>query len=132
MLNKVGFVGQHKKTLSLCLAFLIVFCIGVIDSLTPTEMPLSAFFLVPVVVVAYYLGFASGALISAGSIAAYLIADRIFSIRYMRHEIPYWNSAVWFVFFMTVAYIFANKRKAEERLKQSEAKLRTLAELHEI
>lgn len=95
-------------------------------------MPLSAFFLVPVVVVAYYLGFTSGALISIGSIAAYLIADRIFSIRYMRHEIPYWNSAVWFVFFMTVAYIFANKRKNEESLKQSEAKLRTLAELHEI
>jgi len=73
-----------------------------------------------------------GAVASAASIAAYLIADRIFSIRYIRHEVPYWNSAVWFIFFIIVAYIFANKRKAEESLKQCEAKLRTLAELHEI
>jgi signal transduction histidine kinase len=132
VLKRFTLNNPHKKKLVLCFAFLIIFLIGVIDSQTPTEMPLLGFYLVPIFLVAYYLGFPMGAVVSAASIAAYLIADRIFSIRYIRHEIPYWNSAVWFVFFIIVAYIFANKRKAEESLKQSEAKLRTLAELHEI
>jgi len=128
VLKRFTLNNPHKKKLLLCFAFLIVLCIGVIDSQTPTEMPLLGFYLVPIFFVAYYLGFPMGAVVSAASIAAYLIADRIFSIRYIRHEIPYWNSAVWFIFFIAVAYIFGNKKRAEERLQQSEERFRLLVE----
>src|SRR5262245_34430930 len=120
--------GKKAKVRLSILALILILGIGTIDSLSGPEISLSVFYLAPILVVTYYIGFWGGIAASLISTFVYLMADKILAISYSRSAIPFWNAGVRLIFFLVTAYVFTKLRQAQKQLSKSEDSFRSLVE----
>ncbi|MBI3592461.1 MAG: HAMP domain-containing histidine kinase [Nitrospirae bacterium] len=106
-------LGKQSKPLLTALGFALVIVIGVINYLTgPVFSPL-IFYLVPIILVTWFVGRPAGIFVSIASAIAWVLADMAAGHSYSHIIIPLWNLAEKLGVFLIVVYILL--RLAEER-----------------
>jgi diguanylate cyclase (GGDEF)-like protein len=80
--------------------FIFVFCIGIADILTGSELAFSLFYLIPIFLVTWFSGRDPGLIISAASAVMWFIADDLAGQSYSLPLIRYWNAIVRLGFFV--------------------------------
>jgi len=93
----------------------MVAAIGYIDHLTGTEISFSIFYLLPVAFAFWQGGFWPGVATATAGAAAWLVADLSAGHQYSRHVIPYWNSLMRGLIFLTVGMLLVQLKRALER-----------------
>jgi signal transduction histidine kinase len=105
----------------------LVAVIGIVDYLTGYAISLAAFYLIPVALAAWFVGTASGIVISIVSVITWLATDIAAGARYSSLLVPIWNGAialaVYCVVVKTIVSLRRFHRDLEERVRQRTAAL---------
>ena len=99
-------------------AVAMVAAIGYFDRLTGTEISFSIFYLLPVAYAFWGGGLWPGAAAAAAGAAAWLIADLSAGHQYAHPVIPYWNSLMRGLIFLTVGLLLLRLKGMLERERQ--------------
>jgi diguanylate cyclase (GGDEF)-like protein len=118
MKNSLNQFWQDQSNLvKVAIGYTLVGVIGFIDYLTGYEIAFSIFYLVPIVLVAWFIGKRSGMLIAIFSAAVWGVADAASGSPYSRPFIPYWNTLVRLGFFVIVNHTLFKLKDALKREK---------------
>jgi signal transduction histidine kinase len=109
--------SQPKSTI-VGLGLILVGGLGGIDLITGSELSFSIFYLIPIAMVAWLVGWRSSIVISVAATASWLVADWLTTQSYSHASIPFWNAAVRMGFFQIVSYALA--RLHDSRIRQEE------------
>jgi hypothetical protein len=108
MSGMMEFMGRQPKWLMLVIGVILVALIGYIDFLTG-DYSLLVFYLLPVALVAWFVGFRRGGFIAVMSGVARLLADYA---AFTNKRLLYWNSFADTVFLIVVASLIFFMRKS--------------------
>ncbi|HEY3376922.1 MAG TPA: GGDEF domain-containing protein [Armatimonadota bacterium] len=106
---------EQPKRLIIAEAYCLLLLLGIIDFVTGPDISMIVFYLLPVMLVAAYVGRTSGLTISFTSAGIWLIADLLGSHRYAHCVIPYWNTLGIFGVFIIVTLSFYALKAALSR-----------------
>jgi signal transduction histidine kinase len=114
-LAKLGVLFQRHKEVSLTTTAALLVLIAFVDYVTGVDYSLSIFYLVPISLVAWYVGFGAGVLASAASAVLWYVVDSVLAGHvYVSPAAGYWNSLVRFGFFIIVAMILSRLKRSLE------------------
>ncbi|MBN2028018.1 MAG: diguanylate cyclase [Actinobacteria bacterium] len=94
------FLGRLPRWAIITVAALILLVVGAIDYITGEEIGLSIFYVLPVMLMAWYLGRTAGIIMSITAAGAWYIADTAAGHVYSNAAIPVWNTVVRLGFFL--------------------------------
>ena len=98
--------GLSRQTVMIA-ALLLVVAVGLLDSITGPDYSFSAFYLVPVVLTAWFVGRGNAILIAVTGAAAWLVAD-IAGKTYREHPLALlWNDIMELSLFLFAAYVIS-------------------------
>lgn len=97
----------------------LLFFIGFLDLITGNELSFSIFYLAPISLVAWQIGWNAGIVLSVMGAIIWVVADNLSGHIYQTPLAPYWNALVRFGFFAIVSYVLSSLRSWQNR----EAKL---------
>lgn len=100
------------------LGLVLVGVLGGIDLITGSEFSFSIFYLIPIAMTAWFVGWRPSIVISAAATMSWLAADWLATQSYSHLGIPFWNAAVRMGFFQIVSYTLA--RLHDSRARQDE------------
>ena len=103
-------LGRLRPASLLALSLALVALIGLADYGTSREVSLSLFYLAPVCLAAWLLGWRTGILLALTSTLAWTVADAASGHTYANAAIFAWESAVRLGFFLQSAYLVARVR----------------------
>jgi signal transduction histidine kinase len=113
-------LSKQSKPLLAFLGFILVVLIGVLDYLTGPAFSSLIFYLVPIILVTWFVGRSMGLLISVVSAFAWVLAD-ITSRPFDPHTfVPIWNIAEKLGIFLIVVYILLKLEEEKEISKKQE------------
>lgn len=115
-------LGTTTKGLLVAGSILLLGALATVDIFLGPELSASVFYLVPIVVITWYLGFGAGMLTAAAAALLWLGVDRYHEPAYAHTFAPYWNAAVRWIFFVVVAYLLA---RLQQELRREETLART-------
>ena len=119
-------IGKYSKTILTLLGLLCVLLLGFFDYLSGPEMSFSVFFLVPISVVAWFVGKKAGIVVSVCAAVSWFAADWM-TTHYSHPAYTFWNATVRLIFFVIVSVLLsklkATKSGLEERFKDNTAAL---------
>ncbi|HTY08212.1 MAG TPA: diguanylate cyclase [Candidatus Edwardsbacteria bacterium] len=110
-------LGKRPKSFIFSLALVLVALIGYIDYRTGYEISLTLFYLMPVIIVTWYIGFWWGILISAVSAGTWLLADWAAGQIYSSFA-GFWNEVMRLAFFLVITYTLTELRRSLRRERQ--------------
>jgi diguanylate cyclase (GGDEF)-like protein len=94
----------------------VVALVGAVDFATGAELAFSIFYLFPVGVAAWYLGWKAGTIISIESALVWYLADTLaISQPYSQSFVPAWNAGVRLTTFLVVTVLVARLRESLDR-----------------
>jgi hypothetical protein len=105
--------GQPRMRL-LLLGFLSVALLGTLNYLTGYQISFSIFYLLPVAMIAWFVGWRAGILLSLAAAASWLLAELLAGSSYSHPAVPLWNTLVRLGFFLIVTYIPSTLRIARQ------------------
>jgi signal transduction histidine kinase len=111
-------LSKTPKPVILGLALVLIVAIGAVDYLSGTEVSISILYLLPISMVAWWVGRRPGILAAVMASASWLAADLLSSRVYSVAAIPYWNAAVRLGFFLIVSEALAALQTS--RVRQNE------------
>lgn len=104
-----NFLGRFLDSLPRWVLAAVAACflavIGALDYVTGTEIGFSIFYVIPVMLVAWYLGRAAGVITSLIAAATWYAADVAAGHVYSSPAIPVWNAAVRLGFFLLISLL---------------------------
>lgn len=112
----VGYLEHQSKMFSVGFGLLLTLLIAVTDILVTSDVSLTIFYLIPIVVTTWFAGRGIGFLISTLCAIAWSIAD-LFAKEYSSHLLQVWNGLVVFAFFLITTYLLSELKIAYEREK---------------
>lgn len=118
MVTVMAFLARRSKTFIIVLGFALVIVLGGIDYLSGSEISFSIFYLLPISLVAWFVGRWAGVVISGLAAASWLVADLSTGHFYSHSAIPFWNALVRGSFFLTVTFALSALR-AYQRKQES-------------
>src|SRR6185369_1812940 len=102
-------------------AFGSALLIGVVDYFTGPEIAFSVFYLLPIMLAAWFAGKRSGILLAVFSSLIWLLADLSAASTFSRPAsalwIPFWNSFVRLCIFAVVAFFTAESKASQDNLE---------------
>jgi diguanylate cyclase (GGDEF)-like protein len=99
------FLGERPHwQIHLCALTLIAF-LGALDHLTGFELSFSVFYLIPIVLAAWYVSMQAGLAMSLVSAVTWLAMDYTSGHSYSQAWMPFWNASVRLVFFVLITYL---------------------------
>src|SRR5579871_4686658 len=107
------YLSKRSRTSLMLSGFALVILVGIVEYLTGPE-PL-VFYLIPIFLVARFVGRREGVLISFASAAVWLVAELMKSLAYSHPLIPYWNVAMRLAIFLVVTYALSGMLAAKKR-----------------
>jgi diguanylate cyclase (GGDEF)-like protein len=110
----------QPKVLILVIGLLVLALVGIIDCLFDPSFTLVLFYLIPLTLVAWFVGDVAGIFVALACAMVWSLHDLLISHSVQHPLVPYWNIGVSFCFFVFVGYILS-------KLKQSYSKERELA-----
>ncbi len=105
------YFGRQPKSFLMILAVCLCIALGVIDHFTGYELSFSIFYLLPVFLVAWFVGRRPAIFISILSAVIWLLADLTAGQTYSHYAIPLWNSITRLGFFLMAAYFLTAIKK---------------------
>lgn len=119
-------LAQQPRSFLIALGIVEVLVIGVLDYLTGPQMAFSIFYLLPISLVAWFIGPKQGYLFSILSAIVWLLAELAWGLNYSNAAIPYWNAGVRLVLFLLFTYLLAQVKSFQEleATRREEAKIR--------
>jgi signal transduction histidine kinase len=115
-------LDAQPKLLRVVLSLAMVGLVGLLDFLTGYELTFSAFYLIPVILAVWFVGWRFGILISALCVLVSIAGDVIKGARYSSSLVPVWNTVISLTLFLVVVWILASLRalhnELEERVRQ--------------
>lgn len=111
----LDFLEKQPKDLLMGVALLILIFISILDYLSGLEIIFSFFYLLPISLVAWYVGRKEGVFLSVASALTWTLANQIFRDEYVRPLISYWNAAVHLGFFLIFTLLVSEVRFLLER-----------------
>jgi len=100
-INKI--LSKLPRGLLVASATILLVIIGVIDYITGEEIGLSIFYVIPVMLLAWYAGRAAGVITSFMAAITWYVADVTTGHVYTNAAIPVWNAAVRLGFFLLIS-----------------------------
>ena len=116
-MNALRYLGRRSRASVTMLGILLVALLGIVDYATGSEFSFSIFYLLPISMVAWFVGFPAGALMSVLAAIGYL-TDSIGRDLYSHASIPYWNTLVRLGFFFIVASALSSLRATRNRREE--------------
>jgi diguanylate cyclase (GGDEF)-like protein len=105
-----------KKALLFAALLAVILLIGLLDYATGAELAFSIFYLFPVGIAAWYLGWEAGISLSIVSAIAWYVADALARMEpYENYFIPAWNTGVRLMTFLIVTVLITILRATLER-----------------
>jgi signal transduction histidine kinase len=115
---KLSDLFLHHKEIAWATTAFLLFTIALIDYTTGVDFSFSIFYLVPLSLVAWYVGFGAGVLISVVGAVLWFIVDSVLGGHiYTSPAAGYWNSLVRFGFFMIVTTMLSRLRHTLQALR---------------
>jgi signal transduction histidine kinase len=111
-------ISLRQKILATVAAIVLTFFLGVVGYLTGREWVISAFYLLPTCLAAWFVGRWAGYVIGALCTAAWFMSDLLNGATYMHPLIPVWNGVMLLVFFIVVVWLLTEFRRSHEHLEQ--------------
>ncbi len=112
-------LARQSKPLIFTAGLVLLGVLGFIDYVTRPDLSFIVFYLVPIALVAWFVGSGAGILISvAGGMAWFFVDILSRSTSYAHPVIPYWNVAVKLAFFLVVNTLLWQLKKSLEREKE--------------
>ncbi len=96
--------GKLPKPFLTFVGFLIVLAIGSLDSITSYHISVSALYLLPIILIAWFEGGVPAAIISIFSAITWALSDLVSGHPYSRIAVPIWNATMVLGIFMIIAY----------------------------
>jgi signal transduction histidine kinase len=130
----LGFIKQledRSRFGLIVLAFVIIAVIGWVDYLTGYEISFSVFYLLSVALAVWFVGKWFGVLVSALSVAVWVVGDFASGARFANPLVPIWNALVVLTFYLVVVWLLANLRSFHQNL-ELQVRQRTRALTEEI
>jgi diguanylate cyclase (GGDEF)-like protein len=98
------FPGKLPKPFLTFVGFLLVLAIGSLDSITSYHVSVSALYLLPIILIAWFEGGVPAAIISIFSAITWALSDLVSGHPYSRMAVPIWNATMVLGMFLIVAY----------------------------
>ncbi len=98
------FPGKLPKPFLTFVGFLLVLAIGGLDSITSYDISVSALYLLPIILIAWFEGGLPAAIISIFSAITWALSDLASGHVYSHITVPLWNAAMVLGMFLIVAY----------------------------
>ena len=98
------FPGKLPKPFLTFVGFILVLAIGSLDSITSYHVSVSALYLLPIILIAWYEGGVPAAIISIFSAITWALSDLVSGHPYSRIAVPIWNATMVLGMFLIVAY----------------------------
>jgi signal transduction histidine kinase len=114
-LNRI--IKKQSRAFVTVFGFVLVGVIGIIDYITGPVFSSLTFYLIPVILVTWFVGQSAGILVSVASAVTWGLVDMATSQTYPQIIIPLWNIAEKLSIFLVVAYILLRLAKREEERK---------------
>lgn len=109
---------QYHKSLGIAAAAILMALVAYIDYATGTEISFSIFYLIPISLVAWYVGLWPGLAASAiGGIIWFALDSIIGGHLYSHPTAKYWNALVRFGFFIIVTVILSRLKKSVDAIQ---------------
>ncbi len=115
---------KRSRAEILAIVIPLVVLIGLVDYLTGYEISVSALYLAPISLAAWYGGQISGFIVSVTGAAAWLLADIGAGHSFSHPALPLWNAAILLALFFVVAVILARFRISNDRQAKLVGELR--------
>jgi signal transduction histidine kinase len=115
MLRYITYLEDQPKRKLIVFSVVQVLVLGVVDLGTGWELSLSIFYLLPIAIAAWFVGWQPGLAISLLAAVSWLAADVLSGHEYSHPTIPFWNSMVRLGFFVIVTYALSALRASRER-----------------
>lgn len=130
----LGDLFKNHKNLTLATAIISLLFIAFIDYITGVDFSFSIFYLVPISLVAWYVGMIAGVLASTAGAVLWFIVDSVLGEHvYASPAASYWNSLVRFGFFIIVTLILSRLRGSLEAIRsRTEDLARAYTELDRV
>lgn len=107
----IEFPEKLPKPLLTLLGFLLVLAIGSLDSSTSYDISISVLYLLPIILIAWFEGGVSAAIISIFSAVTWALSDLTSGHVYSHIAVPLWNSLMVLGMFLGVAYSIVTLKK---------------------
>ena len=115
---KLGELFRRHKEVTLVATASLLILVAFIDYITGVDFSFSIFYLVPIAVVAWYVGLRAGVLASVAGAVLWFIVDSVLGGHlYENPAAGYWNSLVRFGFFIIVAVTLSRLRGSLEAIR---------------
>jgi diguanylate cyclase (GGDEF)-like protein len=105
------FPGKLPKPLLTLIGFLLVLAIGSLDSITSYDISVSALYLLPIMLIAWFEGGVPAALLSIFSAITWAMSDLVSGHPYSHIAVPIWNATMVLGMFLIVAYSITALKK---------------------
>lgn len=105
-------LGRLSRRAIVAVAVVAVAVLAVIDYLTGPYLSCLVFYLIPVMLVTWFVGRKAGLVLCASSAAVWIIVDTVDSLPGAHPIVPYWNVLVKLAFFIVVTYILSALRES--------------------
>jgi diguanylate cyclase (GGDEF)-like protein len=105
------FPGKLPKPFLTLIGFLLVLAIGSLDSITSYDISVSALYLLPIIVIAWFEGGVPAALLSIFSAITWAMSDLVSGHPYSHIAVPIWNATMVLGMFLIVAYSITALKK---------------------
>lgn len=99
------------KIISFISSLLLIVLIGYVDTLTKNEISINVFYLIPISIIAWYIGPKSAYSISLLAAISWFFADMSNGSKYTHFLIPYWNTVGLLIFFLILAHLITQLKK---------------------
>jgi diguanylate cyclase (GGDEF)-like protein len=118
-MNITEFLRNQHKPVSIFLGSVALVLVGVGDYFATGKMlEFSVFFLVPISFFTWFLSRRAGLLACATSAAIILGVNLSSPLHDINHRVSYWNTLVWFGFFLLITFVIAQLKKLHFRERE--------------
>ena len=108
-------LGRRSRRFWIVTSFTAIVLLGSIDYATGSELSFSIFYLFPISLLAWFVGFRTGIVASFVGAASWFLDDMLADTQYTYPATPYWNAFVRFGVFLIVVLILSSLRAAKRR-----------------
>jgi diguanylate cyclase (GGDEF)-like protein len=105
------FTALTQRQLLFFIALLLA-VLSVMDYFTGFEASFSFFYLIPVAVGAWYLGFGKGSVIACLSIIIWMVSNELAGETYSSEAVRYWNAIIRLIFFIIFSQVLSHFKAA--------------------
>lgn len=116
----VRFLNNRGQITVLGLGLILVVVLSIIDYVTPPEVSFLIFYLIPVLLVAWFAGWQLSIIVTFVSAVSWYVDDVIQHSGYSHPAIPYWNVVVKIGVFLVFTFLLVVLKEALQREKLAE------------